>query len=183
VPETNFSVVKRSGENVLKLKSVKSTGAFLCDVTGKVNLRKTPLLSWRWKAVTLPRGGDGREGGTDDQAVAIYIGTGRVNYKAIGYRWETDTPKGVEETISYGFGRIKIKWFCLRNKTDDLGKWYVERRNIAKDFRKAFGYIPDKLAVSVAGNSQYSGTSAEAEVDWIEFLPLEKKLALRRRNP
>jgi len=47
----------------------------------------------------------------------------------------------------------------------------VEERNIAADFKKAYGEVPTEFVVSVAGNSQYTQTRGLGEVDYIEFLP------------
>lgn len=168
-PATDFFVEKIDGKNVLKVSADKSTGALMYNLSGLVDLNKTPILRWRWKAQNLPPGADGRARKVDDQVVAIYIGTGTVIYKAIAYRWETETPKGTEEDIAYG--PANIKWYCLRNKTDSLQKWYVEERNIAADFKKAYGFIPDKFLISIAGNSQYTKSKTEAFIDWIEFVP------------
>jgi hypothetical protein len=44
---------------------------FLYNLSGIVDLKKTPVLRWRWKAVRLPKGADGRGAVKDDQAVAI----------------------------------------------------------------------------------------------------------------
>lgn len=168
-PATDFFIEKIDGKNVLKVSSDKSTGAFMYNLSGIVDLNKTPILRWRWKAQNLPPGADGRGRKKDDQAVAIYVGTGTLIYKAVAYRWETETPKGTEELIAYG--PASIKWYCVRNKTDSLEKWYVEERNIAADFKKAYGFIPDQFIISVAGNSQYTKSKTEAFVDWIEFVP------------
>ena len=175
-PATDFFIEKIDGKNVLKVHADKATGAFMYNLSGIVDLKKTPVLRWRWKALKLPGGADGR-GNKDDQAVAIYIGTGTLSYRAVAYRWETETPKGVEDSISYG--TAKIKWFCIRNKTDSLNEWYTEEKNIAEDFRKIYGFIPEKFIISIAGNSQYTESNTEALVDWIEFVPSAPELSFK----
>jgi len=173
VPNTQFYVINKNGNNILKLKSDKSTGSFVYNLSGKVDLKKTPILRWRWRATKLPKGGDGRGKIKDDQAIAIYVGTGLFKHDAIAYRWETETPKGVKEETSYVMGTLQVTWRCIRNKTDKLGKWHIEQKNVAKDFKQAFGYIPQQFVISISGNSHYSATECEAEVDWLEFVPEE----------
>ena len=168
-PCTDFFIEKVDGKNALKVYSDKASGLFMYNLSGIVDLNKTPILRWRWKVLKLPPGADGRGQKKDDQAVAIYVGAGTIMYRTVAYRWETETPKGTVEDVSYG--TTSIKWYCIRNKTDSLEKWYVEERNIAADFKKAYGFIPDKFIISVAGNSQYTKSKSEALVDWIEFVP------------
>jgi len=170
VPVTNFYLKKdSSGNNVLCVKSDKSTGTFLRSLSGIVDLNKTPIMRWKWKVVKLPENADGRDEKKDDQAVGIYIGTGKWKQDSIAYRWETETPTGSEGNSSYGGGVVKVKWHCIKNKETPDGQWFIEEKNVAEDFKKAYGYLPDEIAISVVGNSQYTGTTAEAEIQWIEF--------------
>ncbi|MCK5843654.1 MAG: DUF3047 domain-containing protein, partial [Victivallales bacterium] len=109
----------------------------------------------------------------DDQAIAIYIGVhdGILGEQAIAYRWETETPCGVSAKTRYCLGIIKVTWFCLRNKKDILGKWRVEERNIAKDFKNIFGFIPKSFALSIAANSQHTNSNTTAAIEWLELVP------------
>ncbi len=138
-----------------------------------VDLRQTPILRWRWSVTTFPRNADGRDAGKDDQAIGIYVNTGSLlNQHSIAYRWETDTPVGGEGKVTYAAGLVKVKWFCLRNRKDGDGKTFlIEERNVAEDFKKAFGFIPKKIGIGISCNSQYTASQAAAELDWIELLP------------
>ena len=64
---------------------------------------------------------------------------------------------------------MKAKWFALRNEQDE-GSFFVEERNVARDFERAFGFVPDEVNIAVTCNSQYTGTAAAAELDWIELV-------------
>jgi hypothetical protein len=108
----------------------------------------------------------------DDQAIGIYVGHGSIfRQKTIAYRWETNTPIGSEGEASYAGGIVKTKWIAVRNVQDATGAFYVEERNVARDFQRAFGFVPDDITISVVSNSQYTGTSAAAELDWVELVP------------
>ncbi len=175
---TKFSVDKTKDDTYLCVRSDNSSGTLICKLQ-KVDLTKTPILSWRWRANKLPKDGDGRENTKDDQACGIYIGAGNIfRKKSISYRWDTETPEGTEGSISYAMGSIKVKWFTLKNKECVLGKWYVEERNIAEDFKQTWGYIPTVMCLSICGNSQYSKTEGSVDIDWIEF----KSQALKKEN-
>ena len=173
--KATFSVIrdKKDDLSCLHAEADRASGALLCQ-RRDVNLEKTPILRWRWRAAVLPKGADGAVAKKDDQAIGIYVGSGSmVRKESVSYRWDTDTPKGTEGECAYGAGSIKVKWFTLRNKEDcGNGQWFIEERNCAKDFVDAWGYCPDAFYLSVSCNSQYTGTDAEADLDWIEFVSL-----------
>lgn len=171
-PKTSFKVEQQPTGKVLVINAEKSSGTIV-TIPKDIDLHKTPILRWRWRAINLPPKADGRAGGKDDQALAIYIGmsSGMFGKKTIAYRWETETPRNISAKTSYGFGMIKVNWFCLRNKSDKLGTWYTEERNIAHDFKAVYGYVPKKFALSIAANSQYTASSTRAEIQWLEFVP------------
>jgi len=165
---------------VLKVFADEATGALFCKPYKNVDLKKTPIIRWRWRVDTFPKGGDGRKSGSDDQAIAIYIGANDwMLKKSISYRWETETPKGYEGNTSYGGGAVKVKWFCLRNRKSGEDKWLIEERNIANDFKKAFGFVPKEFVLSIGANSQNTKSESLAYIDYIEFLPLDKAKILK----
>jgi hypothetical protein len=160
----------------LHMEADKSSGSVVCNPE-KINLRETPILRWRWRVNVLPEGADGRYENKDDQSIGIYLGTGNLFIKkSVSYRWDTDTPKGLEGSCAYGAGTIKIKWFTLRNKEDAAGEWFTEERNVAEDFYKVWGYYPEDVYVSISCNSQYTGGKASADLNWIELasIPTQK---------
>lgn len=173
-----FSVLKDEKEDssYLHMTADKASASLIYNLK-EVNLTKTPVLRWRWRVTTLPEGGDGRISDKDDQAIGIYIGTGSfLNKKSISYRWDTDTPKGSEGNCTYGAGTIKIKWVTLRNKEDAAkSQWFIEERNLAEDFKKTWGFYPEKIYLSISCNSQYTGTKAAGDIDWIEFITASDK--------
>lgn len=178
VPATICTIVKEKTppSPVLQVKADRSTGGIICNPSGQVDLKKTPILRWCWRVLSLPAGGDGRFAAKDDQPVAIYIGANSwLKKNSIAYRWEDETPKGFEGTTSYAGGIVKVHYITLRNKTTPLGEWVVETRNVAEDFKKVYGSVPKEFAVSVMGNSQYTKSNTVAEVAFLEFLPAEKK--------
>lgn len=170
---THFRVepAGKDHDGALVMEADNASGIFATHLT-KVDLHQTPILRWRWRAVTLPTAADGRDARRDDQAIAIYVSHGGLFRQAsLGYRWETDTPIGSEGEASYAAGVVRAKWVALRNAQDAAsGSFFVEERNVARDFQRAFGFVPDDITISVSSNSQYTGTRAVAELDWIELV-------------
>ncbi len=166
--------VKREGKegfSFLHMEADRASASLITKVDN-VSLDKTPIMRWRWRATALPRGADGRVKAKDDQAIGIYVGTGiLLNNKSVSYRWDTETPKGAEGDCAYGLGVIKIKWYTLRSKEDaGNGRWFTEERNVAEDFKKAWGFYPGTVYLSFSCNSQYTGSRAAADLEWIEFI-------------
>ncbi len=176
-----FGVIKdgKANRSYLHMDADKASASIITRADG-IDLRKTPILRWRWRAIKLPEGADGRDRKKDDQAIGIYVGTGNnpAFVKTVSYRWDTLTPRGSTGEARYGGGAVKDKWLTLRNREDD-GKagWVEETRNVAEDFIKAWGTLPNPVYVSVSCNSQYTGTEASADLDWIEFLAGEEYTA------
>jgi len=109
----------------------------------RVDLREYPYLNWTWRAVQLPKGGDVRRSATDDQALQIYVvlpATGypeKLNTPILTYIWDNEAPKGLSVRSPKILLR-KIRYLVVRNKTDQLGQWYTEKRNVYEDYKRIF---------------------------------------------
>ncbi len=96
--EYDFVIEGHAGQRILHLKSRNEHSTIAKDVTGKVNLKETPILEWTWGATILPKGGDVRRKETTDLAAQLYAVWPRVpeliRSRIIGYVWDTTTPVG-----------------------------------------------------------------------------------------
>jgi hypothetical protein len=146
----------------------------------KLNIREYPYLNWTWKAGKLPPGGDVRKSETDDQAAQIYLAfpaTGfpaKLNTPVLGYVWDNEAPK--EWTgRSPQLGGSKMRYVVVRNKSDKLGHWYVEKRNIYNDYQKLFRDLQGgepagpTQGISLYINSQHTKSAAECYIGDIFF--------------
>lgn len=158
------------GHRWLSVTSEKASASLLSSYPLPVDLKKTPIIRWRWRATILPPGADGRDPGKDDQVIGLYVSSGnKFKQQSIAYRWETTTPVGSEGTVRYA-NLFAVKWFTLRNETHADGEtFFIEERNVAEDFEKTFGSVPDKIGIGISCNSQYTDSRSEAQLDWIEF--------------
>jgi len=145
----------------LKLFSKKSSFGFKREL--KVTTREYPYLRWSWQARKLPEGGDFRKKETDDQAGQLYVlfprAPAKVNTRMLGYLWENETPKG---TSGVSTAWSKLKCVVLRDKTDPLGAWQNESRNVYDDYKTFFNEEPpDVGGVAIYINSQHTASEAE----------------------
>ena len=95
--DIDFSVVTLNGVKVLKVASRKSSGTILYDLS-TIDLKKYPLMRWKWMATRLPEGACATDPKRDDQVLAVCAGAGRPRTNSVAFRWETKTEKGKSVT-------------------------------------------------------------------------------------
>jgi hypothetical protein len=153
---------------VMRLVSQQSSFALYRDVT--VNLNELPTLSWSWKVLKLPTGGDVRHVTTDDEAAQIYVIFPRwpypkVSSEVLGYIWDSRAPVGL---TLHSPRADNVRLIVLQSGQEKLGRWVKESRNVADDYRALFGKEPPvvgRVAVMVDSND----TRSEAEA-WFQDL-------------
>lgn len=169
-PAYDFVVEQNGPAKVLHLRSKGDSSTIAKDV--KVEVKDTQFLEWRWKAVTLPRGGDARRKATDDQALQLYVVFERfpsaLRSRIIGYIWDSTAPVG---TIIKSEKTGRVTYVVVRSGPKDLGKWLDESRNVYEDYKRIYGEEPQELikAVSLAIDSDDTQSSAEGYVAQIVF--------------
>jgi len=157
-----IELVRSDGRLAARLHSERASFAIHRDVV--VELREFPYLSWTWKVIRLPAGGDVREAARDDQAAQLYVifprwPSPRTASDVIGYVWDSRAPAGT---------RIKhpradnVRIVVVESGPARLGEWRTYERNVAADYTALFGRQPPrvgKVAVMVDSND----TRGEAE--------------------
>jgi hypothetical protein len=177
VPAADVRLVADEGRTVLQVRSQGAFGgaAIRIAATG-------PMLSWRWKVDrVLEKGRLGaREG--DDFAARVYVSFdipmddltfvertklaiarlfyGDVPSAAICYVWDNHAPQG---TVSWSPYADRVRVIVLRSGAQSAGRWEAERRDVAADFRAAFGRDTPRVTGIAAGNdTDQTGESATA---------------------
>jgi hypothetical protein len=153
--------VKEKEDYFLRLVSVNDGFGLRKEIS--FDIRQYPYLSWWWKAGQLPKGGDIRKRETDDQAGQIFVIFPRfpslVNFRSMGYVWDTQAPKGLTGTSP---AYSKAKYVVLQSGTEKLNQWVFDSRNVYEDYKKYLQEDPPPVgAVLIYINSQHTQTSAE----------------------
>lgn len=151
--------IKRDGDiAAVNLRSVDSS--FSLQGETNVDVKRYPVLTWKWKVTQLPKGGDFRRSTTDDQAAQLFLAFTRT--RAIVYIWDTTAPQGLMESTSpVPFMTVKV--VVVRSGAAELGTWITETRNVYEDYKKLYGDEPPPVkGVRFQINSQHTGTSAES---------------------
>lgn len=156
--KADLAFMKDGDVSAARFRSVDTSFSIQREV--KVDLQKFPELTWRWKVITLPVGGDFRKSATDDQAAQLFVAFSKS--KAIVYVWSSTVPAGTMQSTSPAPG-MTVQVVVLRSGPKKLGTWIGERRNVYRDYQKLFGGEPPPVsAVRLQINSQHTGTTAES---------------------
>ncbi len=105
-----------------------------------------PWLTWRWRVDKLQPSADIRVKEREDFAAAVFVIFGdpsRFDPEAptLAYVWTSDrVPAGAILRNPHRPGSLRD--IVLRSGPAQLGQWVQERRNLAADFRTAFGRDP-----------------------------------------
>jgi len=154
---SHYELVKdETGATVVKAVS-RGTASGLIQYID-VDPRRTPVLSWRWKAMDLAPS----EKSVDDSPVRVVVSFSgdtsklpfgdrlfyeqfrlvsgqQLPYAALMYIWGSRTPK---ENITPNRYTSRIKILVVENGREKLGTWQAISRNVLEDFRRAFGEEP-----------------------------------------
>ena len=131
-----------------------------------VDVKEYPYISWSWKVKELPKDGDFRVSGKDDQAAQLFIAFGR---KSICYIWDTTARIGSTDTFCIPL-TMEVRIIVLRSGSGGAGAWDNMTRNVYEDYKKLYGAEPPHAAgLRFQVNSQHTGTVAEGCIRRIEF--------------
>ncbi len=129
-------------------------------------------VAWRWRVDRLQPSADIRELKKEDCGATIFFIFGAPSFfnrdvPTLAYTW-TATPVA-DGTVLRSRRYASLRYIQLRGRAE-VGRWEQERRNLAADYKAAFGRAPPALQyVAVFNDNDQTGepTSAEfGEIDW-----------------
>jgi hypothetical protein len=188
--DTRYSLVTDGANVVLKADAQHSMSGLIYPV--HVKLAQFPLLRWRWKIAAPVMSADMTKKSGDDYAARIYVmfdypydklsfatrmklqlATTLYGQKlptaALNYVWDNRAPIGTLQANVY---TDRARMMVLQSGAENSGQWVEETRDLAADFRLAFGEeAPDVVAIAVATDTDNTGESATAWYGDISFLP------------
>lgn len=191
--ENRFTLVEDApGGQVQSVLRIDSDGA-ASTLTHPlaVDPAERPWLSWRWKVSAPVAGSDFRRKEGDDYAARVYvlfdypverlsfgeraaIALARVLHgaelptAALAYVWGTAQAAGAIGPNPY---TDRVRMVVVDSGAARAGQWMSVRRNVAEDFRAAFGEeAPPITGIAVAADTDNTG---EAVTAWFADLRLE----------
>ena len=175
--KSRYELVEDAGATVVKASARASASGLIQYVD--VDPGERPLLSWRWKVMdVVPSAAS-----PDDSPVRVVVSfsgdvgklpfgdrlfqdqfrlfTGQqLPYAALMYVWGSRTPRGGIVVNGYT-SRIKI--VAVESGREKLGTWLEETRNLAEDYRQAFGEEPGKImSVGILTETEANDRALEA---------------------
>lgn len=185
---TQYELVEDAGRTVLRARAEASTAGIIRDLS--VDPAAHPLLAWRWKATRLPEKADLRTKAGDDYAARLYVtfdlrlaalpfgerfgvSVARIIYgedvpsAALCYVWASGAAVGTIAPNAYT-GRVQM--IVVESGPRHLGAWRDYERDVAADYRRAFGAAPPAVSgVVVSTDTDNTGERAEAYYGDIAF--------------
>ena len=185
---TEFALVADEGRTVLRARARASTSGLVRSL--RVDPRTHPLLAWRWKVMNLIEKSDLATRAGDDFPVRLYVtfdldpavlATGermqlalaralwgeRMPLAALCYVWDSRLPVGTTAPNAYS---DRVQMVVADSGPQHLGRWVARERNVAEDFRRAFGIeAPAVNSLILSVDTDNTGESAESYFGDVEF--------------
>ena len=191
--DTLYSLVNDDGLVVLKATANHSMSGLTFPL--RVKLSEFPLLRWRWKVSGVVNTADMSKKSGDDYAARVYVMfdypvaklsfSTRVKLQlatslygqsiptaALNYVWDNRHAIGTVQANTY---TDRARMLVLQSGAVRAGQWVTETRNLADDFRAAFGEEPpDVVAIALASDTDNTGETVTAWYGDVAFLPATK---------
>ena len=165
IKPNQFSLVLDDGKTVLKIDSANSAGSMAVPLA-LLGGQTSTTLQWRWKVDRFLEKADMDEKLSDDHSARLYVFfdvpleslsfADRTKIKlarsiagvdvptaALCYVWDNKHRLGY--TAWSPFTR-QLRKIVLQTGPDSVGQWRAESRDVAADFKQAFGF--DALAIT-----------------------------------
>lgn len=194
IPATHYAI--RDWDGVVAVEAHASKSMALLGRPLEIDLQKTPILCWQWRIDAPIASADMTKKSGDDYAARVYLNfdvppdqldfatrtrlaLGRTLYgshlpaAALNYIWDNRHPVGTLQNNVY---TDRARMLVLRSGADDAGRWVGERRNVLKDFQRAFGELDGRLqSLALASDTDNTGEDAHAGFADFRFVSNESE--------
>ena len=180
--DTVYTLTQADGRTVLRGAADGSASFFVSRFKSAMEVPAS--ISWRWKTDALVSGADNRDKKREDAPLRVIVGfdgdhatlpevekkrfkrakslSGRdLPYALLMYIWSDHVPVN---TVIPSAHTSQVKMLVAASGTGGLGQWQTVKRNLADDYRLAFGAAPGPvLGVAVMTDTDNTGTRATGE--------------------
>lgn len=193
---TEYRLVDDGGTVVLRADSRAAAAGLVRDL--RADPAAYPVLEWRWKVAAPVPGVVGRRD-ADDFAARVYVGFGagpdapgaweRVRRRllalvygrvppaaTLNYVWAATEPEGTMAPSPFT-GRVHL--VVATSGSGQAGRWVAVRRDLAADYRRAFGTEPPEIT-GIGLMTDTDGTASAATAYYGDVV-LRPRPAARRR--
>ena len=167
--KTTYETVRIDGRDAVRATS-RGTASGLFRKQ-RIDLDKTPILTWTWRVEGTLGDIDERTREGDDYSARVYVIRSDPVFfwrtRAVNYVWASTRTVGETWPNAYTDGARHI---AVQSGDERAGRWVDERRNVRADFRALFGkdvrYID---AIAIMSDTDNTGTAALAYYGDITF--------------
>ena len=177
--DTSYTVAKEDGRTVLRAAADRSASLFVAYFKPPAGVPAS--LSWSWKTDALVPGADNRDSKREDAPLRVVVAFdgdkallpaqerrryeaarklagADLPYAVLMYIWSDHVPV---DTVIASAHTSQVKMIAVASGGDGLGNWQAVRRDVAADYRRAFGAEPGALlGVGVMTDTDNTGTKA-----------------------
>ena len=154
---------EKPNHKVLWVRSQKAS-YLLANAAHPFNPAEYPYLSWSWKALTLPTGGDVRQhnllfgANRNDQALQVLVAF--EGSQVLSYVW--DTTASVDTEVDEPSLVAAVKTNVVDSGATYLDQWREHKVNLYDDYRRRFGKPPGRVVgILVQTNSNHTASVSE----------------------
>jgi hypothetical protein len=190
VKPTEFKVATIAGVTGVRMDA-RNAGAALYR-TVQVDPASTPVLRWRWRVDRVVEDADIRRKQGDDLPARLYVmfdypldrlplierskiqlarsvAGELVPAAALCYVWDASLPAGTTLWSPYS---KRVRVVVVGGGRDQIGRWIDEERDVAADFRAAFGESPPGITgIAIGADTDQTGGTARGWFTDISFRP------------
>ena len=187
--DTVYTLAQEEGRAVLRGAADRSASAYVALLKPAADL--PAALRWRWKTDALVPGADNRDKAREDAPLRVIVAfdgdpatlpeveqkrfkraknlSGRdLPYAMLMYIWSDQV--AVESLIPSAH-TSQLKMLVVASGASGLGQWKSVRRNLAEDYRRAYGGEPGRvLGVAVMTDTDNTGAKAVGQYSDIRFV-------------
>jgi hypothetical protein len=191
-PPTRYTAATVEGRPAVRLEASASYGNLVADLPGQ---RAPERLRWTWRIERPNAAVDLAQKSGDDAAAKVCLGfdlpLANVPFMerqllrlarsrspeplpAATLCWVWGHAEAKEALLPNPYSR-RVRVIVLRNQADAAERWFDEDRDVAADWKRAFGdesaEVPPLGAVIVAADADNTGRSSVAYVAGLRFAP------------
>jgi hypothetical protein len=165
-----YKVLEESGNRFLRYEGWEAKHLNLPLAESEViDLTKTPVLSWRWRAWRLPEGANEAHHSKNDAALSVYVVfdlTGLLRTpRSIRYTWSSSLPQGKVLSLAGGTQKLVV----VESGQSQAGEWRTVSRNLLEDWQQQFGTECPRRPLAILILSDADNTRTWAKGDYDDF--------------
>ena len=194
IPLTGYAVADMDGRKVLRVEALKSYGNLVHDLPA-VQLEPGAWLRWRWRLDEPLRNADLRRKEGDDSPLKVCalfdmpldklgliernllriargVSGEKLPSATLCYVWDAKLSTGTLLSNAY---TARVRLIVVNSGEQRLGQWTAHERDLAADFKRAFGaesdVLPPLQAVLVGGDADNTGGQSLGWVGDVTLAP------------